>query len=282
MVWNVMIEDLVRGALCEDLGRGGDITSAATLPENPIVVADIVARRPGVVSGIAPCSLAFSLCDRTIVIDEKKTDGARVEAGDVILRLQGPARSLLAAERVGLNFLGHLSGIATVTAACVARIDGYGKARIAATRKTTPGLRALEKAAVQAGGGTSHRYGLDDAVLIKDNHIALGGSITQLVARARARVGHLVKIEVEVDTLDQVLEAVSTSADALLLDNMSVPEVKDALARLTRPMITEASGGITLETVRDYAQTGVDILSLGWLTHSAPCLDIGLDIVTGI
>ena len=237
----------------------------------------LAARQPGVVAGLALAALAFRLIDPAIAFTVERPDGSAVLPGDVIATASGPTRGLLTAERTALNFLCRLSGIATATASVVAAVREH-KAQIVCTRKTTPGLRAIEKYAVRAGGGSNHRFGLDDAVLIKDNHVAIAGGVRPaLEERARAGVGHLVKIELEVDTLAQLEDALALGADAFLLDNMTVDELRQAVAMVAGRAITEASGRITPETAPLIAATGVDLISIGWLTHSAPVLDIGLD-----
>jgi nicotinate-nucleotide pyrophosphorylase (carboxylating) len=272
----IMLEPLVRNALLEDLGRAGDITSDAIIPADARVSAVLAARQPGVVAGLDLAVLAFRLIDLRIEIETARPDGASVGAGQVIATLRGPARGMLTAERVALNFLSHLSGIASATASVVAAVRGH-KAQIVCTRKTTPGLRAVEKYAVRAGGGGNHRFGLDDAVLIKDNHIAFAGGIGPALERVRAHAGHMVRIEVEVDSLAQLEEALALKADAVLLDNMSLEDLRRAVAMASGRAITEASGRVTPETAPAIAATGVDLISIGWLTHSAPVLDIGLD-----
>jgi nicotinate-nucleotide pyrophosphorylase (carboxylating) len=236
----------------------------------------MTARESGIVAGIDLAALAFRLIDPTIEVAMHCPDGSEVSPGKVIATLRGPARGLLTAERTALNFLSHLSGIATATASVVTAVRGH-KAHIVCTRKTTPGLRTIEKHAVRAGGGANHRFGLDDAVLIKDNHIAVAGGIQAAVERARAGVGHLVKIEVEVDTLDQLDQALGLGVDAVLLDNMTLEDLRRAVTMAAGRAITEASGRITPATAPSVAATGVDLISIGWLTHSAPVLDIGLD-----
>jgi nicotinate-nucleotide pyrophosphorylase (carboxylating) len=240
----------------------------------------IAARRPGVIAGAQAAQIAFELMDAAVRVEVIRPDGSRVAPGDVVMRLQGPARAVLSAERVALNFMGHLSGVATATASLVDAARPH-KARIVCTRKTTPGLRALEKHAVRAGGGSNHRFGLDDAVLIKDNHVAVAGGVRAAIERARAGVGHLVKIECEVDTLTQLDEALAAGVDAVLLDNMSPAQLAEAVAKVSKQSggrtITEASGGITIATVNAIAASGVDLISTGWITHSAPVLDLGLD-----
>ncbi|HKY01174.1 MAG TPA: carboxylating nicotinate-nucleotide diphosphorylase [Burkholderiales bacterium] len=275
---DLLVEPLIRAALTEDLGRAGDITTQAIFPAGAPMRAVIAARKPGILAGIQAARLAFKLLDPAIDVEILKQDGATLVAGDEILRVSGDARAVLSAERVALNFSCRLSGIATATAQLVEAAKPH-KARIACTRKTTPGLRALEKYAVRAGGGVNHRFGLDDAVLIKDNHIAVAGGVHTAIERARASVGHLVKIEVEVDTLAQLDEALSAGVDAVLLDNMTPDQLREAVWKVNGRAIVEASGGVTLATVQAIAATGVDIISAGWLTHSAPILDLGLDVL---
>jgi nicotinate-nucleotide pyrophosphorylase (carboxylating) len=277
---DLQIEPVVRAALLEDLGRAGDLTTDAIVPADQVGTVALVARDPGVIAGTACARLAWTLVDPRVSVRVDLPDGSRVAPGDVIGEASGPARALLTGERVALNFLGHLSGVATATATLADAVRGTS-ARVCCTRKTTPGLRALEKAAVVAGGGVNHRFGLDDAVLIKDNHVAFAGSITEAVRRARTHVGHLVKIEVEVDTLDQLRELLALpqreGADAVLLDNMGPEVLREAVALVDGRMITEASGRVTPDKARALAEAGVDLISAGWLTHSAAVLDIGLD-----
>lgn len=272
----VLIEPLVAAALREDLGRAGDLTTDSIVPAEARARLTIRARQPGVVAGLDMARLAFALVDPAIVLDTERPDGSRVAPGDVVGRLDGPARGLLTGERTALNCMGRMSGIATATRAIVDSVEAF-HATIVDTRKTTPGLRAIEKYAVRAGGGGNHRFGLDDAVLIKDNHVAIAGGIRPAIERAKAGVGHLVKIEVEVDTLAQLEEALAIGVDAVLLDNMSVTELSQAVAMVAGRAITEASGRVTPETAPAIAATGVDLISVGWLTHSAPVLDLGLD-----
>ncbi|MDP9562792.1 MULTISPECIES: carboxylating nicotinate-nucleotide diphosphorylase [Rhizobium/Agrobacterium group] len=272
----IIVEPLVRNALLEDLGLAGDITSAAVIPADHRSVVVMAAREPGVIAGLDAAELAFQLVDPTIVMRRQVQDGAAVAPGDIIATIEGPSRGLLTAERTALNFLGHLSGIASVTATIAAAISGT-RASVACTRKTTPGLRALEKYAVRAGGGMNHRFALYDAVLIKDNHIAVAGGVRDAIRSAKAGVGHLVKIEVEVDTLLQLREAMEEGVDAVLLDNMPPEQLRDAVQIVAGRAITEASGRITPQTAAAIAATGIDLISVGWLTHSAPVLDIGLD-----
>ncbi len=274
---DLMIEPVVRAALLEDLGRAGDITTDALIPDGQMAEAVIASRKPGVVSGVTVAALAFRLLAPEMKCEIVRADGSRVVPGDVVMRIAGPGRAMLSAERTALNFLCRLSGIATATAELVEAARGT-KARISCTRKTTPGLRFLEKAAVRAGGGANHRFGLDDAVLIKDNHVALAGGVVVAVQKARAAVGHLVKIEIEVDTLDQLREVMPAAPDAILLDNMPPDMLREAVGIVAGRAVTEASGGITLESVPAIAASGVDLISAGWLTHSAKSLDLGLDI----
>lgn len=272
----LIIEPLVRNALLEDLGLAGDITSTAVIPATHRSRVAMVTRQPGVVAGLDASELAFQLVDPSIVMTRHVPDGTKVEAGEVIATIEGPSRGLLTAERTALNFLGHLSGIASVTGGIVEAIVGT-KASIVCTRKTTPGLRALEKYAVRAGGGMNHRFALYDAVLIKDNHVAIAGGVVEAIRRAKAGVGHMVKIEVEVDTLEQLREAMAEGVDAVLLDNMTPDQLRSAVDIVAGRAITEASGRITPTTAVAIAASGVDLISVGWLTHSAPTLDIGLD-----
>ena len=274
----LVIEPIVRQALEEDLGRAGDITTDAIIPESETARAVIAAREGGVVAGLIAAELAFKLIDPAIRLKVRAPDGSEIAKGGIIAELDGPARGLLTAERVALNFLGHLSGVATATHALVARVAGT-KARIICTRKTLPGLRVLQKYAVRCGGGLNHRFGLDDAVLIKDNHIAAAGGVAEAMRRLRGRVGPLVRIEVEVDTLDQLETALAEGADAILLDNMAPETMKQAVAITKGRATLEASGGITLTRVRAIAETGVDYISSGALTHSVRSLDLGLDFL---
>jgi nicotinate-nucleotide pyrophosphorylase (carboxylating) len=274
----LVIEDAVRRALEEDLGRAGDITSAATIPAGKNARARLAARKPGVLAGLACAAEAFRQLDPAIEFHAKKRDGDALKAGDVVADIAGDAHAVLTAERVALNFATHLSGIATLTAAFVAKVK-HTRAKIVCTRKTIPGLRALEKYAVRCGGGMNHRFGLDDAVLIKDNHIAVAGGVAAALKAARASVGHLVKVEIEVDSLDQLAEVLKTGgADVALLDNMDTAAMKRAVEMASGKISLEASGGVNLDTVAAIAETGVDMISVGALTHSAPALDLGLDI----
>ncbi len=273
----VLLEPLVRAALLEDLGRAGDITTDAIVPAGQSTVAKLVAREKGVVAGIDLARLAFELIDPQIRMEVTAQDGTAVGAGNLIATLSGPARGILTAERTALNFLGHLSGIASATASIVAAIRDT-RTKVVCTRKTTPGLRAIEKFSVRAGGGANHRFGLDDAMLIKDNHVALAGGVREALLRARASAGHLVKIELEVDTLAQLEEALAQGVDAVLLDNMSPDQLAKAVAMVGGRAVTEASGRITPTNAPAIAATGVDLISVGWITHSAAVLDIGLDL----
>ncbi|MUT22894.1 carboxylating nicotinate-nucleotide diphosphorylase [Mesorhizobium japonicum] len=274
---STVIEPIVRGALLEDLGRCGDLTSDAVIPHDCTATLMLKSRETGIVAGLDLVAFALLLVEPAIQMQIWRPDGSDVAAGEIIAKLCGPARGLLTAERTALNFLCRLSGIATATAAMVEAVRGH-KAKIVCTRKTTPGLRALEKYAVRVGGGANHRFGLDDAVLIKDNHIAIAGDIRTAIERARAAAGHMVKIEVEVDTLEQLDIALALGIDAVLLDNMSVEDLARAVATVDGRVITEASGRVTPITAPAIAATGVDLISVGWLTHSAPILDIGLDM----
>ena len=275
---NPLIENIARAALAEDLGRRGDITSAAVIAPDLKARAALVARDEGRLAGLEIAKMVFELVDSKVDFIAQQKDGAALQAGAVIAEVHGAARSILAAERVALNFLTHLSGIASATAMMV-KLAGPNT-RLSCTRKTTPGLRSLEKQAVRLGGGYNHRFGLDDGVLIKDNHLMLSASLSEAVRRAKAEYGHMVKIEVEIDRLDMIDEALKAGADAVLLDNMSSEQLRAAVKQIDGRAITEASGRITPENVAAIAASGVDVISSGWLTHSAPGLDIGLDIVS--
>ncbi|WP_332641013.1 carboxylating nicotinate-nucleotide diphosphorylase [Brevundimonas sp.] len=279
---DLLIEPVVLMALTEDLGRAGDVTAQACIPEGARMSASFVARKPGVLAGIDCVRLSVLAMDPEASIELKLRDGAVFEGGAVLAEVEADARAFLAAERTALNLLGRLCGVATLTRAYVEAASGT-QARIADTRKTTPGLRALEKHAVQCGGGVNHRFGLDDAILIKDNHVAVCGGVGEAIRRARAAVGHLMKVEVEVDGLDQLDEALAERPDVIMLDNFTLPMLREAVERAKvspfgRPVL-EASGGVNLDTVAGIAATGVDVISVGALTHSAPSLDIGLDVV---
>ena len=273
----LLVEPIVRAALVEDLGRAGDITTDAIVPSGERMRGVIASRQTGVISGTDAAAIAFALIDPAVSVTVERGDGARVVPGDVVLRLEGPARAILTAERVALNLLCRMSGVATATNGLVEAARPHGKASIVCTRKTTPGLRALEKHAVRAGGGSNHRFGLDDAVLIKDNHVAVAGGIVPAIERARARAGHLVKIECEVDSLEQLEEALTVGVDAVLLDNMGPDLLTRAVAMIDGCALSEASGRITRETVGAVAASGVDLISCGWITHSAAIIDLGLD-----
>jgi nicotinate-nucleotide pyrophosphorylase (carboxylating) len=288
-LYPILYEPLVRRALAEDLGRAGDLTTDAVIPAGARGEARVVARSEGRIAGLPASLSAFRLLDGTVEVDLRTADGEDAAAGATLAVVRGPLRPILSAERTALNLLGRLCGIATTTRRIVRAVEaaerpggaGAAPARVVCTRKTTPGLRALEKHAVRCGGGANHRFGLDDAVLIKDNHRAVAGGAAEAIRRARAHAGHLVKIEIEVDTLDELDEVLREGVDAVLLDNMSVEELTEAVRRVRADgsgTLTEASGGISPETAPAIAATGVDLLSVGWITHSAPSLDIALDI----
>ena len=288
-LYPLLYEPLVRRALEEDLGRAGDLTTDAVVPASARGEARVVVRSGGRVAGLPAALSAFRLLDGSIEVEVRAADGADAEAGEILAVVHGPLRPILSAERTALNLLGRLCGVATTTRGIVRAVEaaggerpeGAGPARVVCTRKTTPGLRALEKHAVRCGGGANHRFGLDDAVLIKDNHRAVAGSVAEAIRRARAHVGHLVKVEIEVDTLDELDAALAEGVDAVLLDNMGVETLREAVARVRAAgggTVTEASGGITPESAPAIAATGVDLLSVGWITHSAPSLDVALDI----
>ncbi len=272
----IMIEPVVRATLLEDLGRAGDLTTDSIVPADALTRCALMARQPGVVAGLDFALMAFRLIDPRIECHVERPDGSRLKPGDLIATVSGPARGILTGERTALNFLSHLSGVASATRGIADAIAGT-KAQVCCTRKTMPGLRAAQKYAVRVGGGSNHRFGLDDAVLIKDNHVAIAGGVKNAVERARAGVGHLVKIELEVDTLDQLAEALTLGVDAVLLDNMGPVMLREAVGMVAGRAITEASGRIRPETARPIAESGVDLMSVGWLTHSAAVLDIGLD-----
>jgi nicotinate-nucleotide pyrophosphorylase (carboxylating) len=272
------IDEAVTRAFAEDLGRAGDVTSIATIPEGTRGAAVMKAREAGVVAGLAVAEVVFRKLDPSVEITGHLRDGAAVQAKTALMSISGDARALLSAERTALNFVGHLSGIASAAAEFV-RLVAHTKARVCCTRKTTPGLRALQKYAVRCGGGFNHRFGLDDAILIKDNHIAVAGGVRAVLERATAAAGHLVKIEIEVDTLEQLETVLEVGlADAVLLDNMSPATMKQAVAMVAGRLVIEASGGITHGSAAAIAESGVDYLSSGAITHSSPSLDVGLDI----
>ncbi|MGH1397927.1 MAG: carboxylating nicotinate-nucleotide diphosphorylase [Alphaproteobacteria bacterium] len=274
----ISIEPIVKAALLEDLGHGSDITSEAVIPAGLNARAVINTREDGVIAGVEVAVLAFRLVDPSLEVIVHKRDGEAITAGDKILTISGSARSITTAERVALNFASHLSGIASATAAYVARCAGTS-AKVCCTRKTLPGLRGLQKQAVLLGGGANHRFGLDDAILIKDNHIAMAGGVNAVLDAAQARCSHMMKIEIEVDTLDQLSQVLKHGgADIVLLDNMDNDTLREAVAMVDGTMVCEASGGVNLETVQGIAQTGVDYISVGALTHSVTVLDLGLDI----
>lgn len=272
----MFVEPVVRNALEEDMGRDGDITSDLIVPAERTCKASIVARKAGTIAGMIAAQCAFKFIDSELKISAVTPDGSRAAADTALATIEGSARSVLAGERVALNFLGHLSGVATATHALVEAVRGT-KARIICTRKTTPGLRMLEKYAVRCGGGFNHRFSADSAVMIKDNHLVASGGITPAIERVRAGIAHMMKIEVEVDTLEQLEEALALDIDTILLDNMNLEDLKRAVALTNGRAMLEASGNITLESVRAVAETGVDYISSGAITHSAPNLDIALD-----
>lgn len=278
----LLYDDLLRTALREDLGLAGDLTTEATVPRGRRGEATIGSRARGVAAGTEVAARVFTLLDPQVEVELLVGDGDRIAPGDVLARIAGPARSILTGERTALNLLGRLCGIATLTASVVEAVAGTGAA-VVCTRKTTPGLRTLEKHAVRAGGGANHRFGLDDAVLVKDNHIAFAGGLRPALEGVLARIGHLTMVEVEVDTLAQLdellaLKGAGFPVHAVLLDNFTLDELRTAVARVDGALLTEASGGIGPERARAVAETGVDLLSLGWLTHSATALDVGLDV----
>jgi nicotinate-nucleotide pyrophosphorylase (carboxylating) len=273
----ILFEDLLRSALLEDLGRAGDLTTEAVLPVGARAAAAIVVRREGCVAGTEVAARVFRILDSALEAEILVADGVDAESGETLIRLEGSAHAILAGERTSLNLLGHLCGVATLTRAFVRAVQGT-RAQVVCTRKTTPGMRALEKYAVRCGGGSNHRFGLNDAVLIKDNHLAVVGSVREAVERVRATVGHMVKIEIEADCLDQLEEALAVGVDAVLLDNMEPETLRRAVDLVAGRCVTEASGGIDLQSAARVAASGVDLLSVGALTHSAPSLDVALEI----
>jgi nicotinate-nucleotide pyrophosphorylase (carboxylating) len=277
---SILIEEAVRAALLEDLGRAGDITSNATIPPDAKAVATLSTREDGVLCGIEFARTAFRLIDQGLSFDARLEDGAALKKGDIIAVVSGPARSLLSGERVALNFMMHLSGVASYTAK-FAEIIAHTKARVTCTRKTLPGLRAFEKYAVRIGGGSTHRYGLDDAILIKDNHIAVAGGVRQAIRAGKAFAGHLVKVECEVISLEQLREALEEKPDVILLDNMAPELLEKAVKIAGGKVVLEASGGISFDTIKAVAETGVDFISTSKITMSAPTLDVGLDVEIG-
>jgi len=274
----LLYEEIVRRELMDDMGRAGDITTDSIVPAEIPAIGKIRNRKPGCIAGIGIATSAFRLLEEGVEIELLKDDGSRVGENEVLAVLNGSARTLLQGERTALNLLGHLSGIATATCEMVRQVKGYGT-KIACTRKTTPGLRSLDKYAVRVGGGFNHRFGLDDAVLIKENHIAVAGSVSEAVRRARGSIGHMVKVEIEVETIAQLQEALELEIDAVLLDNMSVETVREAVEFSRGRVLTEVSGGITPENVVPLAAAGVDLLSVGYLTHSSPALDVTFEIL---
>ncbi len=277
----ILYDDLIRDALREDLGRAGDLTTDALVAADATAVAAVTARRAGRVAGSEVAARVFEILDPAMETEIVVADGGDAESGSTLIRLRGPVRAILTGERTALNLLGHLSGIATLTRAYVKAVKGSG-ARVVCTRKTTPGLRALEKYAVRCGGGANHRFGLDDAVLIKDNHLAVAGGVRPAVELVRAAVGHMVTVELEVDTLEQLEEGLAVGVDAVLLDNMDPETLRVAVTLVDGRCLTEASGGIDLDTAAAVAATGVDLLSVGALTHSAPWLDVSLEVEAGL
>jgi len=272
----LLLEPVVRAALLEDLGRAGDITSQLTIPAAKSANARLVARKPGRLAGLICAEIAFRLVDPALALDVATPDGSEVSAGTLLATVSGSARSILTAERIALNFMGPLSGTATLTAALVKVVEGT-RARIVCTRKTLPGLRTLQKYAVRCGGGFNHRFGLNDAAMVKDNHIQAAGGIRPAIESLRAGLGHMVRIELEVDSLAQLEEALALGVDTILLDNMSLDDLRRAVGMAKGRCVLEASGNVTLQSVRAIAETGVDYISSGAITHSAPNLDIGLD-----
>ena len=273
---DLLIAPVVRGALAEDLGRAGDVTAQACIDAEARMAVVFAARRPGVIAGLACARLAMHELDPQASFTLLAADGDAVVAGTALAKVEGRARAILSAERTALNLLGRLSGVATLTRAYVDAVAGT-KARITDTRKTTPGLRQLEKYAVRCGGAVNHRFGLDDAILIKDNHVAACGGVAEAVRRAKAAAGHLMKVEVEIDGLDQLEDALVHRPDVVMLDNFTTDQLREAVARTAGRAVLEASGGVNLDTVAAIAATGVDVISVGALTHSASVLDIGLD-----
>ena len=271
-----LLQSAIRAALEEDLGLAGDITGNAVIAPDETMSCTITSREKGIVAGLPLAIAAFNVLDPSIELSQKMRDGDKIRAGDVVLGIKGNSRSILASERVALNFLCHLSGIASLTAQFVEQVKG-SKASICCTRKTLPGLRAFQKYAVRAGGGRNHRYGLDQAILIKDNHIASAGGVKEVLEKVRMNASHMVRVEIEVDTLEQLQEVLQYKVDAVLLDNMSPDTLKEAVLMVGEQAITEASGGVNLQTVKEIARSGVDLVSVGALTHSSPVFDFGLD-----
>jgi nicotinate-nucleotide pyrophosphorylase (carboxylating) len=280
-LYPMLYEGVVRQALSEDFGGVGDITTDAIVSLDHTAAARIVARAPGRIAGLDVAAFAFHCLDAGSKFEIRIHDAEDAEAGDILAIVRGLARPILSAERTALNFLTHLSGIATATRDIVEKVSPYSVS-VVCTRKTTPGLRTLEKYAVRAGGGSNHRFGLNDAVLIKDNHILIAGGVQEAVRRVRGQVGHLVKIELEIDTLDQLETALVEKVDAVLFDNMPPEMLAEAVRMVNGRAVTEASGGVTPQTAEAVAATGVDLISVGWVTHSAPALDISLDFAASI
>ncbi|MBS2038143.1 carboxylating nicotinate-nucleotide diphosphorylase [bacterium] len=284
MLFALQYDEILVNALREDLGRAGDLTSNLTVPAQARCQANLVARQPGVVAGVEVAARVFKLLDPDIVVERKVSEGARVEAGTVLVHVSGSARTILAGERTALNFLGRMSGISQATATGVAQLNGT-RSKLVATRKTTPGLRMLEKWAVLSGGGESHRFGLDDGILIKDNHVALAGGVVQALKSVQQGAPHLIKVELEVDTLQQMEEIVRVvdreklRLDAMLLDNFTPAQLRQAVEQVNGRFILEASGGITIDRLSEVAASGVDLISLGALTHSVRNFDVALDVV---
>jgi nicotinate-nucleotide pyrophosphorylase (carboxylating) len=274
----MVYRDILERALLEDIGRGGDLTTEAIVSQEDTAAASVIARASGRIAGMEIVREVFHCLDPGLKIEIRLSDGMDAQKGDTLAVVQGAARPLLTGERTALNFLARLSGIATATRDIIACIAPHYSTRVVCTRKTTPGLRILEKFAVRAGGGSNHRFGLDDAVLIKDNHIVVAGGVAEAIRRVRGHIGHMVKIEVEVDTLEQLEVALKEKIDAVLLDNMTPAALSEAVRMVNKTILTEASGGITPQTAGAIAATGVDLLSIGWLTHSAPALDLSLDL----
>ena len=274
---DLILEPLVRAALMEDLGTYGDITTRTVIPADTHYTARLNARADGVLSGLQIAALAFRLIDPDLNVTAHKSDGDSIASGDVLMQIEGRAASILSAERVALNFAGRLSGIATLTADFVAQTKGTAT-RITCTRKTTPGLRLVEKQAVLHGGGFNHRFSLSDAIMIKDNHIAAAGGIRSVLQAVKVQASHMVRTEIEVDRLDQLQEVLDEGgADVVLLDNMDTPALRDAVKMNAGRLILEASGNMRIDRIAEVAATGVDYISSGALTHSAKTLDIGLD-----
>tara|TARA_B110000014_G_C20063022_1_gene553753 strand:- start:370 stop:1218 length:849 start_codon:yes stop_codon:yes gene_type:complete len=271
-----VIEKIIKNALYEDLGQNGDITSNSIIDPEVKNNFSLISRSNGVISGLFIASLTFGLIDKNLEFSTNLSDGSKVKKGDVIATIKGSTRSILSGERTALNFLSHLSGIASATSHMVELISST-KVKIVSTRKTTPNLRFLEKNAVKDGGGVNHRFGLYDGILIKDNHIAVSGSIKESISKAKKNSGHMVKIEIEVDNLSQYKEAIETNVDAILLDNFSLQNLREAVNLNINNITLEASGKINRDNIYDIAKTGINLISSGWLTHSSPALDIGLD-----